>query len=213
MKYKNKLLKLILSLSCAFALIIGQGTSAFAAENTQNTFDPEIIEMVSENYDITEDEVKNLEENLDKAVASLPELKVNEDIVVPVSEHLVLKVSTEDCDNSIARATYSRTITSTMKLENVFGVTIVTLKSVGVFSTNGSTSKPTDAYGSYSATGWDITKGKSVLGATGYNSYVRNSFSGKLRVGIDPVNMTIQSFSYNCTIKCNAVGTYSSSWQ
>lgn len=38
-------------------------------------------------------------------------------------------------------------------------------------------------------------------------------FSGKFNVEISPVNMTIQSFSYSCTIYCNAKGKYSASWR
>ena len=36
---------------------------------------------------------------------------------------------------------------------------------------------------------------------------------GKFNIGIDPVNMTVQSFTYTCTTYCNAKGVYSASWR
>lgn len=115
--------------------------------------------------------------------------------------------------NPLTKATYDRTITSTLKLKNIFGGTVVTLKAVGVFRTNGSTSKPIDAYGTHSAIVWNVTTKKAVKGSSAYNAYVRNTFTGKFNIGIDPVNMTVQSFTYTCTTYCNAKGVYSASWR
>lgn len=90
---------------------------------------------------------------------------------------------------------------------------MVTLKSVGVFKTNGSTSQPIDAYGTHSSLGWNVTTSKAVKGSTAYNAYVRNTFSGKFNIGIDAVHVTVQSFTYACTTYCNAKGVYTASWK
>lgn len=204
----KKIASFILALTMVFALPM----TTFAA-SPKDSEPPVSVEEYAEKYDITEDEVIHLEENLIEAKETLKNIMLapGEEKVIPVSENLNLWIETEVIPSSRA-TTYDRTITSTLSLKNVVGVTIVTLRSVGVFRTNGTTSKPIDAYGSYDAWVWNITNSSSSLGATAYNARVRNSFSGELNIGIDPVSMTIQSFSYTCTIYCNAVGTYSTSW-
>lgn len=204
----KKIASFVLALTMAFSVPM----STFAASPKDS--EPAVsVEEYAEKYDITEDEVIHLEENLLEAKETLKniELAPGEETVIPVSENLNLWIETEIMPSSRA-TTYDRTITSTLSLKNVVGATIVTLRSVGVFRTNGTTSKPIDAYGSYNAWVWNITNSSSSLGAAAYNARVRNSFSGELNIGIDPVSMTIQSFSYTCTIYCNAVGTYSTSW-
>lgn len=206
------MIKKIASFMLALTMVFTLPITTFAASPEDST-QPISAEEYAERYDITEDEVIHLEENLSEAKEVLKNISLEpgEEKIIPVSEHLNLWIETDA--TPISRATtYDRTITSTLSLKNVVGVTIVTLRSVGVFRTNGSTSKPIDAYGSYDAWVWNITNSSSSLGATAYNARVRNSFSGELNIGIDPVSMTIQSFSYTCTIYCNAVGTYSTSW-
>lgn len=206
------MIKKIASFVLALTIVFSVPMPTFAASPKDS--EPAVsVEEYAEKYDITEDEVIHLEENLLEAKETLKniELAPGEETVIPVSENLNLWIETEIMPSSRA-TTYDRTITSTLSLKNVVGATIVTLRSVGVFRTNGTTSKPIDAYGSYDAWVWNITNSSSSLGATAYNARVRNSFSGELNIGIDPVSMTIQSFSYTCTIYCNAVGTYSTSW-
>lgn len=145
----------------------------------------DIDQTVRKLLGISLNEAENLEENLDKAVAQLPDLEVGDSVTVPVSENLVLEAETHDDGqtmNPLTKATYDRTITSTLKLKNILGGTVVTLNSVGVFRTNGSTSKPIDAYGTHSAMVWNVTAKKAVKGPSAYNAYVRNTFTGKFNI-------------------------------
>ncbi len=207
---KNSFKKTILTFSFALTFAITSIANPIFA--LASTTDPETkIEILADEYDITVDEAENLTILFDEAVDKIPDLEVGETVNIPVSENLYLEASVSE-DVSKTRATTSRTITSTLQLKNVLGSTIVTLKSVGVFSTNGTTSVPTDAYGNHTAIVWNVTNTSSKLGTSAYNAYVRNSFSGQFNIGIDPVSMTVQSFSKSNTIYCNAVGTYTSSW-
>ncbi len=156
----QKLSKTIFSLAFVCMLLLGQSSSVYAAEHNNDYNAVENAQSVAEELNITVDEAENLEQNLDKVVAQLPDLEVGESVTVPVSENLVLEAETFDEGqtlNQLNRATYDRTITSTLKLKNIFGGTVVTLKAVGVFRTNGSTSKPIDAYGTHSAIVWNVT--------------------------------------------------------
>lgn len=212
----QKISKTITSLALVCMLILGHVASVSAAENNNSDVPTVTPEIVAEELGISLNEAENLEQNLNKAVAQLPDLEVGDSATVPVSENLVLEAETHDDGqvmNPLAKATYDRTITSTLKLKNIFGGTVVTLKAVGVFRTNGSTSKPIDAYGTHSAIVWNVTTKKAVKGSSAYNAYVRNTFTGKFNIGIDPVNMTVQSFTYTCTTYCNAKGVYSASWR
>lgn len=209
-------IKKLLATVMAIATVLTSGVTAFAAEPEQPQTTGHIVSEVAEKYNITEDEVINLNTNFKNALKTANEVEaISEDgssvKTVPVSENLVLTITTEETPSN-TRAVYERTITSTAELKNILGGTVVTLKSVGVFRTNGSTSVPVDAYGTYSSLVWNVTTTESKLGSTAYNAWVRNGFSGEFNIGIDPVSMTIQSFSYSCKIYCNAVGTYSATW-
>lgn len=212
----KKISKTITSFTLVCMLILGHIAGVSATENNNAGILNVTPETVAEELDITLNEAENLEQNLKKAVIQIPALEAGDSANVPVSENLVLQVETHDDGqtiNSFARATHNKTITSTLKLKNILGATIVTLKSVGVFRINGSTSKPIDAYGTHDAVVWNVTAKKAVKGSAAYNAYVRNTFTGKLNVGIDPVHMTVQSFTYACTIHCNAKGVYKTSWK
>lgn len=208
--------KLVLILICVFTLSLGLTGNAYAMENnsqsSENTNITKIDEITNE-LQITEKEAENLDKNLNSAVKQLPEVTAGETVTIPVSENLILEAETNSDSPTNTRATYNHTITSTLKLKNILGKTVVKLNSVGVFRTNGKKSTPTDAYGTYSALVWNVSTKKSVKGKAAYNTHVRNSFSGKFNIGISPVNMTVQSFSYVCTIHCNAAGKYSASWR
>ncbi|MBO1102233.1 hypothetical protein [Enterococcus hirae] len=172
----------------------------------------------SDELSVKPEELKELEKNIEVAMRSLEEL--NDSSInrsnskrVPVSENLYLEMTLEDNElPTMLRATYNRTITSTLQLKNLLGHTIVTLKGVGVFQINGSTSKPIDAYGSYSGVLWSLSSKSASKGATAYNAYVRVNFKGSLNIGISSISVTIQSFNKSATIYCNANGGYSSSW-
>jgi hypothetical protein len=134
-------------------------------------------------------------------------------IQVSVSENLYLEMTLEQDETiPLLRAIYNRTVTSTLSLKNILGHTVVTLKGVGVFQTNGSTSRPIDAYGSYSGFLWSLSSKTASKGTTAYNAHVRIGFKGSLNIGVSSVNVTIQSFNKSATIYCNAAGKYSASW-
>lgn len=142
----------------AFALLAGlmvfslftPSLSAFANEPDNEVeigdLTYEELEVVAENLDVTIDEWINLEENLENALINLEiaqelnELSPSpEDTVsVEVSENLILESSIEVVDSpTLLRSTTQRTVTHSMYLKNLLGVTIVTLNSIGVFNTNG----------------------------------------------------------------------------
>lgn len=210
--------KKLLSVVFAAIMVMGMGTTAFAAETNQRDINNHIAAQVAEKYNITEDEVLNLNTNVKTALQTANTVKDvsnelgNTEKIVPVSENLFLVLSAKAEPEGNIRAAYERTITATMELKNILGGTVIELNSIGVFQTNGSTSTPVDAYGTYDAWVWNITNTGSSMGSAAYNAWVRNSFSGEFNIGIDPVSMTIKSFNYACKIYCNANGQYSANW-
>lgn len=208
-------IKKLLAIVMAITTVLASSITVFAGEPDQPQVNGNIISEVAEKYDVTEDEIINLNANLKNALEAANEasnsMARSSSTTVPVSENLVLTITTEEVPAK-SRAVYDRTITSTAELKNIFGVTVVTLKSFGVFRTNGTTSIPIDAYGTHNAAVWNITNHTSKLGSSAYNSWVRNSFSGEFNIGIDFINMTIQTFNYTCKIYCNAAGKYSATW-
>ncbi len=207
------MIKKIMSFVFAVAIIFTLPTTVYASP-LKNTDKHLTVEEFAEQYDVTEDEVIHLEENLTRAKESLKDsnMEIGEEKVIPISENLVLRLQTEFAPNA-RKTIHERTITATMSLENVLGMTVIELRSIGVFRTDGSTSTPVDAYGSYDSWTWNITNTSSSLGSPAYNARVRNTFSGELNIGIDDLHLTIQSFNNTCTIYCNAVGTASASWK
>ncbi len=176
------------------------------------------LEQVALEISVSKTELENLNENLELAMSNLKNLNLDNfsrsnSVQVPVSENLYLEMTLEHKETlPLLRATYHRTVTSTLSLRNILGYTVVTLTGVGVFQTNGSTSRPIDAYGSYSGFLWSLSSKTASKGTTAYNAYVRIGFKGSFNVGISSINVTIQSFNKNTTIYCNAVGKYSAYW-
>lgn len=215
------MLKKLLSLILSSVIFMSVNVTSFASDLKYENNNQSINSSIAEKYNITEDEVVNLNDNLKNALNVLnskrtisePDSNGVIEETIPVSENLILTITTkETSSNNLRSSVYNRTITSTLELKNIFGVTIVKLNSVGVFETNGSTSKPIDAYGTHTALVWNLSNTNSTKGSSAYNSWIRNNFSGQFNLGIDPVSITIQSFSYSCTIYCNANGSYSVDW-
>lgn len=44
-------------------------------------------------------------------------------------------------------------------------------------------------------------------------AYVRVSFAGKFKIGIGPINLTLQSFKNNATVYCTSKGKVTASWR
>lgn len=216
----------IVTIIMVFVLSLSSSISVFASPSETNNPNYETNKKIAEKYDLNVDEVTHLKENLQRAIKKLPELNAGETARIKVSDNIYLETSVSAINTPIpnlnssllaenlaaTRTTHRHTITAPLTLTNVFGATILTLYSVGVFSWNGSISTPEDAYGTYSALVWNVTNTGSSMSSPQYNAFVRNSFSGQLNIGIDPINMTIQSFSVANTINFNAAGSYSSSW-
>lgn len=210
-----KKFKIILSFAIVLTMTLLLNATAYAATTNDNDVISSAEEFAAK-YNVTTDEALHLSDNLEKAIDKLPTLNAGESATVKVSENLYLEAKTDlvPCTNNakVAASTTQWTVTGTIFLKNYLNVTIVTLTAVGVFLANGTLCVPTDAYGTYSAVLWSITTASSGLGPAAYNSYARVSFEGQFDLGIDPVSITIQSFSKSCTLYCNAVGGYSTSW-
>lgn len=225
--------KVFLTMCSVFLFSLCFTSASFASESLPSPIvekdisqlSDEELSTVAEKLEIDVEELKDLENIVDEGIEKL-DSSLEEDSV-QISDNLILEseVSEEAVlvpnylatsvseDNAVsARAVYSRTVTSTLSLKNILGKTVVTLKSVGVFTTNGKTSTPTDAYGSYTGALWKLGSKKSVKGSKAYEANVRTAFTGELNVGIDPVHVTIQSFKKSGTVYCNAVGKYRSVW-
>jgi hypothetical protein len=183
------------------------------------------IGQIAEELQVSEKEIENLGTNLNHALQKTPELEAGEKVKINVSENLYLEIESYEEDdsvinnhrqNNVAKATkktYHTTCGSIGRVKNLLGKTVVTLKAYGVFERNGKISKPIDAYGTYTATVWNVTSKKATKGKAAYNAYVKNTFTGKLNVGTNKVNMTLESFKYVCTTYCNAKGKTSSKWR
>ncbi|WP_314723448.1 hypothetical protein [Enterocloster bolteae] len=194
---------------------------SFAEEGGQEDYGEVTRKELVTKYQLTEDEIIHMKENIESALAkanngrsTIREGESTEQ-VIPISENLRLVISTNaDTDNKNVneKVAYRTTITGTFIIENVLGMDIVTLNSVGVFERDGRTCNPVDAYGTYDTFVWTVTDVNSRLSSAGYNAWVRNSFDGECNIGIDPISMTIFSFDYTCTINCDANGNYYTSW-
>lgn len=213
-------MKKVLSVLMALALLVSFPIASFAADNDKTASINVLVEQSAQKYGITSDEVINIEGNLNAAFLKLDAIQrksggihVGDSHSIAVSENLNLIVSLqEETQPSVQRAIYQRTISATAELQNIFGLTIVTLVSHGVFLTDGSLTLPIDAYGTYDAVVWNITNSGSSMGSAAYSSWVRNSFDGEFDLGIDPIAITIQTFSRTNTITCDALGNASSYW-
>lgn len=237
MKLINKLVILIFS----FSFFSFSGQPVLAKNDNVNEqiisnvskLSHEELRTAADELSINAEELENLEENLEKALKKTGEVKINEVKKVQISENLFLEATLEEIpsetdslleynsnsgiDNILnntraTRSTTRRTLRATYRMSNNLNKNVGNLYAHGVFRTNGSVSQPVDAYGTYSAPMWSInSSGKK--GYSTYNSYVRVSFNCKLKIGIDPVNITLQSFKTAATINCNAKGKATASWR
>lgn len=215
-----------------FAFLVIPKSSILANNNILENFSDYEIELYAEEYGITVDELINFEDNFRRALQELENIQTlnnisdNENVItIPVSENLNLQVSTSHVyeiidtyenekilSESDSGNSFRNTITARMDLQNIFGWNVVTLNSVGVFITDGRTSRPVDAYGNHSATVWNVTNTSSSMGPQAFNAWARSSFQGEFNFGVDPISITIRSFGTTGTVNCNANRVVSSSW-
>lgn len=207
-----------LVLFLAAVLVISMNMTAFAKEEQHMDETNDIVEK----YGISEDELVNLNNNLEKALYKANSVK-NKNMrgesieKIQVSENIYVMLTTKIDSQNMLSTTKGvpgkrYTVTASLELKNIVGATICTLNSVGVFESDFSICRPVDAYGTYSAIVWNVTNTSSSKGSPQYNTWVRNSFSGELNIGIDPVHMTLQSFEHSCTVHCDASGNAYAEW-
>lgn len=180
------------------------------------------LEAQAELYSITVEELININELLSSAIAEYNVMQMSRmydphaPTTIQISDNLyaVFEV-TYVIEPALARSLWRITWTPTLELRNIFGMTVVTLRSTGVFETNFSTQiRAIDAFGGHSGAVWSITHGTPAMSTTnGFSAWVRNSFSGSFSIGIDPISLQIQSFTYNNTIDATANGTLTSTWR
>lgn len=212
----KKMTSLILSL----IMLLSVSMNVFATSDDE-LFE-NVIEIDATEYpEVTEEEWYNLSDNIDAALSNINNGRartVHEDgsIVIPVSENLILRITEEDIVDEGLYSSKSmmrtKSRTSTLELENRLGKVIIELRSTAKFEYGNSNVKVIDTFGGYDAFGWTIDV-SSASGNERYNSWGRNTFKGELKIGIDPVSLTFQSFSYSNTLECAPAGIIISEWK
>lgn len=215
---KRRFVAIVLSVIMAISLSF----SVVAASSTTNSV---TIENVAAQYGVNVDELINLEANLEAAYEKIESIagsqisNGNQEISVKVSDNLTLVIDIKTSERVInpstrsTRALYGQTVTTTQKMLNVFGYTLVELYSTGVFEYDkSSTVEAVDAYGDWEASGWSVSVGSSNTGGTTSRAWARTSFSGNADIGIDPISGTLYSFGTTGTIYCTPTGSTSYSW-
>jgi len=232
LKKRNKLKRTVIALLAGF-MTIGAIPFTVAAEEVNykehtlsivnisgENFTIEEIKQYADEFDITTEEIINLEENLKNALSALGEtnnLKRN-GTKIQVSENLFLTSSLreENNGNSLARLGVNRTFTAELELENAIGRTVVTLRSHGVFNYSNGRVSAIDGFTSHigGLFGRWTTRNEAMSQTAGTTAWVRNGFSGEYNIGIDPISVTLRSFQFNNTLTANAsTTTATSSWR
>lgn len=193
-----------------FAIILNssQMMTVFAQvqDNYQSNLTNKEVENLANELNITEDELINLDEYIKLALEKLPR-QLNDAQTVKVSDNLILEL-TMTSEQDIHRA-YEITVTGTLKLKNLLGITIVTLNSIGVFEVNNNKVTTLDAYGTYSGFVWSLDYIDSYKSGAGSTANARSSFKGELNIGTDGIN---KSFNAAGTVYQSANGEYWTSW-
>ena len=138
----------------------------------------------------------------------LPEGETSVEKVIPLDNGLQLVVTLRETittTGSPLRTSIRRTLSSESTVRSADGTKLGSITAVGVFDTNGSTSKPEDAYGYGQVKRYSIENPSNALSDEQFYAWVRVTIKG---VPVGPV----QPFSYNCTINCDANGSHSASW-
>lgn len=205
-------MKKIITIILSLAMLLSLTCPAFAAEPTPTDPDIDIdaeLATFAETYHITVDEIKNLPDNLSNALNEIGSISIDETVTVPISENLTLTLTSAETKNenlslyTVSPGLYS--FESTANIKNALGMTLATYTATGMFIIQNGTCSPSDGYGTYKSTFYDISNGSTQKGPTGvYSSYVRVSFSAQLKLGIDPISITLDSYSLACTLHMSA---------
>ena len=182
------------------------------------------LEYVAEELNISVYELENLETIFEQGFIELTEAEnMNADSFIPsdtvtvqISENLVLE-STLEVEEVIlpflsrSNTTRRTQVTGTRTLSNVFGMTIVTINSFGVWNWNNTTVTFVDQGVTHSAVGWNVTNSR-TRGGNNSSRWVRHEIRARLRIGVDGINIPIQSRDWVHRIEMNARGVWTSTW-
>lgn len=210
----------------AFLVFISSGGYVFASDDvdsedpvTIEELSPKQIQELSDEWEVTPEEIENLNDNLANAFGNIEdnfsgyrEVKVSENLYLEERTEEVIPLNTP-LDFSTFSTSKRRTFTSSRQLKNRLGKVVLTLRATGVFNTNGSITSPVDAYGGYDTFWWTVSVPSTAKGPKLYSSWVRVSFDAKVKIGISPVDIAIDSLLTNATLYMNAKGSYSSTWR
>ncbi|OJF90997.1 hypothetical protein [Alkalibacterium sp. 20] len=210
----------------AFSIFISSGGYVFAS----NDADPEIpvaiedlstkqIQELADEWSVDPEEIEELDDNLAKAFTEIED-DFRGHREVKISENLYLEERTEEItllNNPLEFSTYStqtrKTVSTSRLIRNRLNKVVLTLKATGVFVINGSTTSPADVYGTYDTFWWTVKVPSTAKGPKVYNSWVRVSFEAKVKIGIAPIDISINSFSTVATLNMNAKGSFTSTWR
>jgi len=216
----------------AFAMLLGTfsipvsvlANDSYIPETAIEDLTEKELEYVAEELDISVYELENLEAILEQGFVELTEAeKMNADsflptdtVTVQISENLILESTIETEEEILpslfrSNTTTRRTITGTRTLSNIFGMTIVTVNSFGIWNTNNTAVTFVDQGVTHSAVGWNITNSR-TRGGNNSNRWVRHEISARLRIGVDGLNIPIQSRDWVHRIEMNARGSWTSTW-
>ncbi len=140
-----------------------------------------------------------------------------DEVSVPVTDNIVLvlsnKTAVEELDwlSPNGKGPSYKTAQAELNLIDKGGLALISLKTVGKFSYDGTTATPIQVFGVYTALLWDVSTSDFMSNA-GPSSYVTTQFTGAIKIGVDPVDMTFITFSRVGEITCDAEGRCKTTW-
>lgn len=213
-------IKKIFTVALVMTMLLSSFTTIVQAEDN---------DLASSQIKLTKSQQKELEEILkpENFKSSIKKLDNSDANQIQISENFILEKELTVEETAVKSAknlseistyatVYETTVTSTYKLKSVVGVTVATLKSVGVFTRDGSTVQCDEADGTVSTSypGWSgetITSSKSS-GSSTYQAWAKSKFKLKYYVGINPVGMELQTVEMYGKVYCKPDGSHSSGW-
>lgn len=146
-----------------------------------------------------------------------------DEVKVQVSENLFLTITNSselvedtfmtNADSFNAAGAFIYRASSTHVLRNMFGAPVVNLTAHATFSSVPipgeilrANTTVIDRFGTFDASFWDVRVDGGAQSGTQVNAWARTSFSGRLAVGIDPISLTLESFSMSGTLTTSSSG-------
>lgn len=153
---------------------------------------------------------ENLVALIQKSMSEAGTVTLGNNEIVPINDEVYAEITVE---KGMIGGTGFRSFNgrvwgnSTYHLKNILGMNIVTLRAHGVYDVNGRYATAVDSYGSYQGLLWDLSTSSSHYGNT-----ARTLFQGKFNIGVDPVSMTVSTFSINGLVYCDKNGIVTANW-